>query len=194
MYTCYLDPEKAVRILVDPRLSDGLQKYLYLQQDFHNVDVSKNTQYQRVFRNFWALSTRYKSIDDSFIAGYFQILENYKKDDMSPTFSDAFQRVHAIGNTLQMSFTSKLVHMLNTDMPVWDSIVAEKHFHFKKPYSYVKNPDIAFPERYAEYNFAFQDYLQTDNAKELISLFNYRFPKARISDIKKIDFILWRDR
>jgi len=37
----------------------------------------------------------------------------------------------------------------------------------------------------------FADYLKTQNAREVISLFNEIYPTVNITDVKKIDFALW---
>lgn len=66
--------------------------------------------------------------------------------------------------TLEVSFSSKLVHTLDPEQPIWDRNVTDRHFGYKIP-----------------------TYGTKDREK------NEAFPKTGFTDLKKVDFVLWQD-
>lgn len=40
----------------------------------------------------------------------------------------------------------------------------------------------------------YEEFLHIQEAKEILSLFNDKYPNANITDVKKIDLILWQIR
>jgi hypothetical protein len=64
----------------------------------------------------------------------------------------------------------------------------------KAPYASCKNRELACCNRYAEYEDKFYDYMATEEGCMIIRTFDERFPNNGISDVKKIDFILWQDK
>ena len=110
------------------------------------------------------------------------------------TFEMAMERIKHIQGTYEMSFASKLLHTIDPLHPIWDSVVTGRHFEMKAPYASSKNRETTCCKRYAEYEDKFYDYMSTDEGCMIIHMFDERFPDNRISDVKKIDFVLWQDR
>jgi len=78
-------------------------------------------------------------------------------------------------------------------MPIWDSYVL-KAIGLKPTYS--GDPKriektIALYEKLQEW---YEVFLKTEDARILINLFTEKYSNYQISDIKKIDFILWQMR
>ena len=49
-------------------------------------------------------------------------------------------------------------------------------------------------EKYAQYCRCYDTYMQTAEAKTKIASFEKHFPGVEITDIKKLDFMLWQER
>ena len=78
--------------------------------------------------------------------------------------------------------------------PIWDSVVATKHFGFKLPGYSLKDRPSACVKKYAEYCETFNKYAKSQEGKMIVRLFDEKFPKCEITDVKKIDFVLWQDK
>jgi len=182
--------EQAKTILNKIEISDGLRKYQLIMKLLRETDVSKNEEFQMTFRDFYSIRPFYS---DEFARQYFEIFErlkNYK--DIS--FQIVFNRIKSIQGTYEVSFSSKMVHSINVEYPIWDSVVSTKQFGFKAPSSATKNRENACCIRYKEYEEAFYNYMATDEGNSLTRMFDEKFPNNEIADVKKIDFILWQNR
>ena len=181
---------EADTILHKPEMAKGLEKYIYIMDRLQKTNVSKDEEFQHVFRDFYQMRRFYS---DDFAKHYFILMEQLKATrDIS--FRMAIERVKHIRCSYEMSFSSKLVHTINPLHPIWDSIVTNRHFGIKAPRASIKDRESACCQRYEMYEDRFYDYLSTTEAQSLIHLFDKRFPDNGISDVKKIDFILWQDR
>ena len=93
-----------------------------------------------------------------------------------------------------MSFSSKLLHTIKPEYPIWDSVVTKEHFGIRPPYASCKNREQLCIERYDLYQDRFYDFMSSDEGAELIRIFDHQYPNNGISNVKKIDFIMWQDR
>lgn len=182
--------EVAEKILEKPTLVQGLNKYKYIMSKVNTVDVSKDMEFQRMYRDFYAMSKRYYS--DEFATDYFEIMEKFKEES-EVSFSKAFEKVRAIQDTFEVSFATKIVHTFNDSMPIWDRVVAVEHFGFRVPSYKVKRVE-KMEAKYEEYIKTFYEYLESEEGQMLIGMFDEKFPNSGISDVKKLDFIFWQDR
>ena len=177
-------------ILYKPELSEGLEKNIYIMDRFQKTDVSKDDEFQWVFRDFYQMRRFYS---DTFAKHYFVLLEQLKTT-RNLSFKMAIERVKHIRNSYEMSFSSKLLHTINPLHPIWDSIVTVRHFGIKAPYASAKDREEACCQRYIEFENRFNAFMKSADGQALINLFDKRFPGNGISNVKKIDFILWQDR
>lgn len=182
--------EMVIRILEKPALAQGVKKYKYIMNRFCEVDVSKDIEFQNMYRDFYQMNNRFYS--DKFAQEYFCIMETLKELS-AVSFSDAFERVKSIQNTFETSFSSKMIHTFDPNMPIWDNVVTKRHFGITAP-TYPKNREQKTVEKYNYYKEKFYDYLKSGEGQMIIELFDDKFPDSGISDVKKIDFILWQDR
>ena len=181
--------ETVSQILDKPVLTQGLEKYKYIMNAVHTTDVSTDIEFQNCYRDFYQLRRFYS---DEFAKKYFNLMESFK---VMPevSFQMAFEQVKNIQGTDEISFSSKLAHTLNPDIPVWDSVVTNKHFGIKAPTGTKEREQKIF-ERYRLYCEKYFEYLKSEEGQMLVAMFDETFPDAGISDVKKIDFILWQDR
>ena len=106
---------------------NDLQRYIWLMQTLPDVDVTSDSEFQRVYRRYWQLNpARLSPQCRSLFSIYYQISEMQTEIGIEavarhllkfPTRRDG-------GHTLQFSFATKLVHVLRPDRPVYDSTVA----------------------------------------------------------------------
>lgn len=170
------------------RIEKGIAQYQYLRQELFAVDVSADRAFQRAFNGFFRMRQR----KEEYYVDFFCYLERHKQSGIS--FTDALSFFYEKHGRIELSFVSKMVALVNPAFPIWDSVVAGEHFGLKKPYPNAKNRFGKTVEKYDEYCQKYATYMQTDAAREKIEIFNKYFPDARISDVKKVDFILWQDR
>lgn len=90
-----------------------------------------------------------------------------------------------------MSFTSKMVHSIDTNKPIWDQYVLANLSLELKVYNPVKRINKAI-ELYSEIEEWYRDFIDTDEAHQWIHEFDKALNEySWISATKKIDFILW---
>lgn len=120
-----LTKQTILEILDKPGLQAGINDYCYLFNNLYSTNVAEDAHYQDVFRKFYQMRKFYS---DEFASVYFQLLEELKADQNNVTFQEIFDRILGIQNTFEMSFSSKMLHMLQPENPIWDSVVAKEHF------------------------------------------------------------------
>ena len=188
-----------------------------------NFDPSEDKIFQLLFCDFYGLNSNGYQVDE-FIVPYFSLFNDILKDKNKQNIKyilEGIQRgcrrlnskTNEITETgLELSYASKMLHTISPSLyPIWDSkLIPSKqsgiYDHFANPiYGGIRNKhdfkdiDDAVSE-YIKYTHHFNKYLDSKGnenslgGKELISLFDKAFPNSGITDIKKIDFVLWLDR
>lgn len=89
--------------------------------------------------------------------------------------------------------SSKLVHTLDPEQPIWNRNVTDRHFGFKIPAYGTKDREKKMLDRYMRYKRDFFKYVASDDGKAVIRAFDEAFPKTGFTDLKKVDFVLWQD-
>lgn len=175
------------KILCKDELKKGLEKYLAIMNHLHNTDVSKDANFHKLYNGFYRMRQR----TPQFYFTYYSLLEQKKKSEV--TFKDIFLTLKEQTNRNEASFSSKMVASINPDMPVWDQFVM-KNAGIKVPSYSVKNREQRIISAYDQLVKWYADYLQTQEARDIIDLFNIKFPDVGITDVKKIDLFLWQNR
>ena len=118
-----------------------------------------------------------------------------QKKDKGVTFEETLDYLKETGGRLELSFSSKLIHVINPNRPIWDKIVAENHFKMKPPgYDGGKSArQKEIIKLYHEYCSRFYEYLDSTNGQAILQLFNDKYPHTGFTDAKKMDFIIWAD-
>ena len=166
------------------RIKTGIEKYNWLMNRVHEVDVSADAEFQRAFNGFYRMRQR----PAGFYECYYAYLEQ-NKNNRALTFADVVTHLYQETGSIHASFSSKLLATVNPDMPIWDKFVLQ-NLGLRAPYSYEKDrlqKTICLYQRIC-------DWYQTEEAGEKLQVFNGMFGQAEISDVKKIDFILWATR
>lgn len=180
------DLRRLPAILAKPKMLIGIERYRFIMEKIRQVDVSFDEDFQKTYENFYTLG-RYPK---KFRQDYFAYMERGK--EIKPSFEEALSYFLKYG-TLEVSFSSKLVHTLDPEQPIWDQNVTDKHFGYKIPAYGTKDRDKKVLDRYMRYKKDFLKYVASDDGKAVIRAFDEVFPETGFTDLKKVDFVFWQD-
>jgi hypothetical protein len=174
-----------------------IHPYVWLLQSLRNVDVSQNREFQRKYCSYWAVNGA--GLGQVFRSYYFGLLEQTKHSSACPTVETIARALHKIPvnvtekKSLQFSFASKLAHMVNPRLPVYDRMVETFYF---LPRSYSGTPDNKLLNLMCSYHFLVGEYervLRERLLETAIHTFRQRFSMSAVySDEKIIDTLIWK--
>ena len=170
------------------KIQSGLEKYRMLRRRLYEVNVAEDRDFQRAFNGFFRMGRR----TEDYYNDYYCCLQQHKETGM--TFAEMLTFFYEKYGRLEMSFVSKMVALVDPNQPIWDSVVTKGHFGIVAPYASVKNRLQKGIEKYEQYCQSYAAYMGTAEAKAKIAEFERLFPDAAITDVKKLDFMLWQDR
>ena len=112
------------------------------------------------------------------------------------SFGDVLTVLYKKQNTIEVSFTSKLISSIDPNKPIWDQYVI-KNLGLNKEWDSVKNKSREERIKVAELIYErietwYIEYLESEEGKEFIKEFDAILPeyKERLSSIKKLDYVL----
>ncbi len=153
-----------------------------------NVDVSQDRDFQRQFNAFYRVRQRPKE----WYREYFSYLERNKEG--KPTFDTVLDHFFTTLGRYEPSFSSKLVATLDPYQPVWDSFVLT-HTGLTAPSYKAIDRTVAAKTVYRSIQDWYRKYMDSEEGKSVVSVFNRLVQEhKRITDLKKIDFVLWQMR
>lgn len=164
-----------------------IEKYAYILKNINKIDVSSSQEFQKAYNYFFKVRK-----NKEWRERYYELMEKAKKEDYS--FSDVLYEIYNTTGQVARSFSSKLIHSVNPSMPIWDSFVI-KNLGIK-----IREKDNLSRLKEATYIYnclqkQMDSFLKTEKARFYISEFDKRFPEySWFSDMKKIDFLIWRTR
>ena len=165
----------------------GLDRYAELLNAAKMTDVSLNPEFQRSFNGFYRVR-RNKEWRDC----YYRLFEIAKANYFG--FADIIGFLFVETGNVEASFSSKMLAMIDPEKPIWDQYVLQNlglELKGKTPPEKVRNA-VAVYQQIQEW---YAGYLKSDQAKGNIAEFNRVLPDyAWISDVKKIDYLLWSKR
>lgn len=168
------------------RIERGLTTYLWLQRQVRACDVSKNEEFQRRYSGFYRVRRDFK-----WRLGYFSLLESSKLKGIE--FPEALGEINRHCRRIEASFASKLVATLDPSKPVIDKFVLE-YFELRLPRWGVQGREVKTIDLYNKLCVKYRDLMQNPSGKLISELFDVRYPDAEVSDLKKIDLVLWQIR
>lgn len=182
---------------IEAESSGHVEDYAWLMKRLRDVNVSENTEFQRRYKHFWAMNVA--RLDGAYLNEYFSYLEASK--NAGRTTSGAvdvakhlygFQTGKSGRQSLQFSFASKLVHMIDPTRPVYDRLV--ERFYF------LPEPKGSGLGRLEELNESYE-FFKREHARILklglldpaIAVFERRFSNLAITMTKEkiIDSLIW---
>ena len=155
----YLINQHIDQLLLTIDATRDIQPYVSLIHNFNEVNVAANMEFQRTYRRYWQLNAA--RLGEDFCKVYFALLEELKQERNTgvdtvarrlwetPTHGDGRQ-------SLQFSFASKLAHMLNNHLPIYDSLV--ESFYFLPTGSATEKFEEKLQRLLASYKFLIAEY------------------------------------
>ena len=169
------------------RLGPGLSKCQMLLQTLYRTDVSRDRDFQRKYNGFFRMQRR----SPEFYDFYFSLLE--KKKYKGSSFGEILDEIYRNTHRMEASFSSKMLSVIDPSYPVWDRYVLT-NLGLKAPPSYAKDREEKVILLYEAIVDWYASYLKTEEAAGLIQKFDTMYPHANITDIKKLDLIIWQMR
>ena len=167
-----------------PTISKGLEKYVKIISEFRKCDVSVDLGFQRTYKGFYRMRQR----TQEFYECYFDYMEANKSSDI--TFGDVLSFLYKSTSRIEPSFSSKMLATINPEMPVWD-VNALSNLSIRPPRPYHKERLKATVDTYSVLLDWYAGYVGTQNARDVIGVFDEIYPDTQITNVKKIDIALW---
>ena len=182
----YIDPSKTMQLCISALM--GLDKYRFLLEQVHKVDVSSDEVFQRTFNDFYMVrrNKEWRKV-------FYDLFERVKmSNDVS--FACILDEMYRLTGNVEASFSSKMLSTLKPEMPIWDRYVVQ-NLNLKLPSDSDPKRILKTKELYGEIVAWYKDFLLTDNARRCIDEFDKVLPDySWLTDVKKIDFYLWSIR
>lgn len=168
------------------RVPTGLEKYRWIQDRARKCDVSTDLVFQRRFKGFYRIRR-----NDAWCRPYFRLLEDSKRAPIA--FADALRILRERTGRLEASFASKLVHTVDPTLPVLDRFVLT-NMGLRLPYANAHQRERRLNELYAELRARYRALEASSLGHKIRERFDEAFPDSGVSDLKKIDLVLWQHR
>ncbi len=166
----------------------GISQYLEIMALFAGVDVSTDRDFQRKYNAFY----RVRQKPEKWYREYFSAMERWK--GLKPGFNEVLDHFKTSLDKYEPSFSSKLVATLNPDQPVWDVNIL-KNTQIKMPSYSSKKKFQQAKSAYAAIQEWYKKFLVSKDGALILNLFDQQVPEhAKITPLKKVDFVLWQTR
>ena len=108
-------------------------------------------------------------------------------------FPAVLDLLHQATGRYEASFTSKLLATLNPSLPVIDSVVL-RNVGLRVPYSRSSDRAAGICRVHNQLSILFDGFLRTREGNYLVSEFEKKYPNVVVTDVKKLDLVLWQSR
>jgi hypothetical protein len=182
----YPNPREILSEMI--KQSFGIERYVYIVKELQKRNVSKDKDYQRTYNAFYVVrrDAKWRKI-------YFDYFEKHK-NNKKLSFEEVIHYLYKQTGFVESSFSSKLLSTINPQMPIWDLYVLKNlglETKVGKPLYKLEQS----VKLYTEINDYYLGLSESKWGKDAISTFNIALPQYKwISDIKKIDFFIWKVR
>ncbi len=182
-----LSKENIDTALSNPKLEEGLLRYLNIQKLFPAVNVSEDKDFQRYFNTFYKVIKR----SPEWYRQFYGAFQATRCDRV--TLREILEILQNKTHRVEASFGSKLLATIDPSMPVIDSIVL-KNLGLRLPYAQDVNRLEKIVKIQEQLKSLMTAYIRTSDGKYLIQQFKESFPYAKITKIKMLDLVLWQTR
>lgn len=148
----HIDPIKTMQQCIAALM--GLDKYRFLLEQVHKVDVSSDEVFQRTFNGFYMVHR-----NKEWRYAFYNLFERVKmSNDVS--FACVLDEMYRLTGNVEASFSSKLLATLKPEMPIWDKYVVQ-NLGLKLPLNSDSNRIQTTEELYEEIVAWYKVFLQT---------------------------------
>lgn len=183
------------KIISNPKLKEGIPQYVFLKDRFRlkKGKISEDDKFKSSFQDFYKLNGA--GLTPAFKKLYFKLLsESSNTTELRDILEQLYQiPIRRGAGKVHFSFATKLLHTIDDDRPIYDSIVA-KHLRLGNIYTLKgKEAKIERCETiYGRLKERHADLLGNERVKNKIKEFSKKYSEAKdISNVKTLDFILW---
>lgn len=169
------------------KIETGLKRYCWIQENIHGRDVSRDRSFQNKFNGFYKVRR-----NDAWQLHFYTLLEMSKGTGI--TFPNGLCTLLERTSRVEASFASKLVATLHPDKPVIDEFVLS-NFGLRLPSG--KDRERRCVGCIVVYDQLCDNYVALIKSAEGLMIcekFKRSFPWADITDLKKVDLVLWQIR
>lgn len=167
-------------LLIEP----GLAQYLNIQAMVVDQVDFVDPKFRRAFNHFYRVRRR-----NDWQNHYYGLFHKIRYGEL--TFRGALEQLYKLTGRIEASFISKAFATFNPDLPVIDSRVLNRiGAHLPGAWRQDRIGEAA--ALYEGMSLQYQTYLTTEDGQYLINGFDIRYPQANISNIKKLDLVLWK--
>ncbi|MBR6816344.1 MAG: hypothetical protein IKM60_02435 [Clostridia bacterium] len=165
----------------------GLDKYRFIMEQVKQTDISKNAAFQRTYNGFYIVRR-----NEAWRKQYYGYFEKIKYEQ--PVFENILTYLYEKTGNIEPSFSSKMLATISPEKPIWDRYVVT-NLGLELTGSTKEQKLCNAIALYSDIEAWYDAFLQTDKAKECIQTFDRLLPTyAWLTDIKKVDTILWSIR
>lgn len=170
------------------RINEGIDKYNEIM-DQVNTPHFCDPDFRKLYNGFYRLRQK----PAAWYEVYYDIFLNCRNNPK--TFQEVLMEMYNRTGEIHPSFCSKLIATLNPDMPIWDQYVLQwlginlnnpKDDHERINY---------YAEIYTQIKDEYNEHLSDKNIVNALEEFDRLIPDgAGLTNIKKLDFMLWSNR
>ncbi len=172
------------------KIQEGYDDYLYIMKNMHIFD----DEFKKKFASFYKLHQGMRNINHK--KSFFNLLKDCIKNNQDD-YTTVLNKLSFKTGRNEMSFASKIVASVNAQKPVIDKIVLG-HFKINRPsYGDLKHRISKSININNEIEEEYHEFLKSKIGKYLMNIFNKKIKQQhnfKITNIKKLDFILWQTR
>ena len=168
------------------QLEHKMDTYIWLQRFVRLCDVSADKEFQRKFSVFYRVRR-----GSNWKEQYFSLMESSKLGGID--FPAALRELNRYWKQIEASFASKLVATLDPSKPVIDKFVL-RYFGIRLTRSGTDARESRTIGLYRELCHKYCALMESPRGKQVREAFDRRYPNLEISELKKLDFVLWQLR
>lgn len=181
-----MEEEQVVEAIT--KAQKGISQYLEIMELFPKVNVAENGDFRRKFNAFYRVRQRPREWYNI----YFSYMQRVR--DNKPSFADVLDDLYRSTGRYEPSFSSKLVATLDPEQPVWDVWVM-KNTRTRVPSYTSKRKVEQAKAAYKAIQAWYRQFLNSKDGKLVVRSFDRIVPEhAKITNLKKVDFVLWQIR
>jgi hypothetical protein len=175
--------------------SKSVQLYSKLCEMLKNSDIKRNVEFQKIYRYFYILNRG--GLTEEFIQHYFVRLQEAKEN--IPTLESLIRDFYTYDRqnnkpSVQFSFSTKLLHMVDHNYPIYDNLV-EKVFGYKSLYVQYKmtfdDKVLECTKRIKYIQSVYYELISSNQIESILEAFDRKFFGNDLGVMKKVDFVVW---
>jgi hypothetical protein len=172
---------------------ESVAVYVFLYNEFLKGDVTLNPVFQFMYRSFYRLDNA--GLTSEFKTAYFELMQQYRNEssiDPLEIVNKLYKYKRLNGDhSVQFSFTTKMINMIDPTFPIFDSEVA-RAFQFSTYYPKDKEKKIArYMEQQDTIIHTYNKIIDENLLEKSLTLFNDKYKNYDVPLTKKLDFIFW---